>query len=55
MTTSDELTMLKNALREYLSRSSCDGRMDRVDMRKNLSSLIGCTYDESQHKIKETI
>lgn len=43
---------LVNKLREYLRFGSCDGRVERKALRKELASLIGAEYDEKESRIK---
>jgi len=43
---------LVNKLREYLRLGSCDGRVERKELRKELASLIGAEYDEKESRIK---
>lgn len=49
---SAELDNLKNTLREYLKQGSCDGRLERRPLRKQLAELIGEEYDERNQSIK---
>lgn len=44
---------LNEKLREYLRLGSCDGRVERKALRKELAKLIGAVYDEKESKIKE--
>jgi hypothetical protein len=48
-----ELEILKQKLIEYLSQGSCDGRVIRQDLRKQLCELIGKEYDERNHSLKK--
>jgi hypothetical protein len=50
--TCQELDALKQKLREYLRLGSCDGRIERRPLRKELAALIGAEYDEKESKIK---
>ena len=47
-----ELDMLKQKIREYLRLGSCDGRIERKALRKELAALIGAEYDEKESRIK---
>jgi hypothetical protein len=47
-----ELDRLKQKLREYLRLGSCDGRVERKALRKELASLIRAEYDEKESRIK---
>jgi len=47
-----ELDMLKEKLWEYLHFGSCDGRVERKSLRKQLAVLIGAEYDDREDKIK---
>lgn len=44
--------LLKSTLKEYLTYGSCDGRLERRPLRKELSELIGHEYDERNQSIK---
>ena len=37
---------LETKLIAYLSRPSCDGRIDRGQLRKEISHLLGYQYDD---------
>ena len=50
--TYQELNRLKEKLREYLRRGSCDGVMERKQLRNELAALIGAEYDNTKHAIK---
>lgn len=50
----EQLDKLKDKVREYLSYGSCDGRADRVQLRKDLAALVGCEYDVRAAAIKKT-
>lgn len=43
---------LKDKVSEYLRLGSCDGRIERKQLRKELASLIGAEYDEKESRIK---
>lgn len=47
-----ELETLKQKLRAYLRLGSCDGRVERKPLRKELAKLIGAEYDERKDAIK---
>lgn len=42
-------------LKEYLSLGSCDGRIERQPLRKELCELLGVEYDEKNHSIAKPI
>lgn len=44
---------LRAKLKEYLSLGSCDGRIERQPLRKELCELLGLAYDEKTHSIKK--
>jgi hypothetical protein len=44
---------LISKLKEYLSLGSCDGRIERQPLRKELCELLGEEYDEKNHSIKK--
>ncbi len=44
--------LLKSTIEEYLKYGSCDGRVERGPLRKELANLIGKEYDERNHSIK---
>jgi hypothetical protein len=46
------LDALKDKVREYLRFGSCDGRVERKTLRKELAALIGVEYDEKESRIK---
>jgi hypothetical protein len=48
----NELNVLKNLVKEYLKLGSCDGRIDRRDLRRNLATHIGEKWDEAGQRIK---
>ena len=43
---------VKHKLREYLRFGSCDGRVERKALRKELAALMGVEYDEKESRIK---
>jgi len=43
---------LKDKVREYLRLGSCDGRIERKALRRELAALIGVEYDEKESRIK---
>jgi hypothetical protein len=47
-----EYNHLKLKLIEYLKYGSCDGRLERRPLRKELAELIGEEYDERNQSIK---
>lgn len=47
-----ELEVIKQKLREYLSRPSSDGRMERVALRKELAMLVDREYNEREARIQ---
>jgi len=49
--TAAELADLKELVRQYLKLGSCDGRIERRQLRKELADAIGQEYDESEHKV----
>jgi hypothetical protein len=51
----DEEFQLRETLKKYLSYGSCDGRVERQPLRKELCKLLAVEYDEREHKLKETM
>jgi hypothetical protein len=47
-----ELDAIKQTLREYLRLGSCDGRVERKELRKQLAMLLGDEYDENEARLK---
>lgn len=46
-----DLEVLKQKLREYLSRPSNDGRMERAELRKELAMLVDREYNDKEARI----
>lgn len=49
--TFQELENLRALVREYLSYGSCDGKVERKDLRKQLAIMVNCDYDDREAKI----
>lgn len=47
-----DLETLKKKLKEYLLLGSCDGKMERKQLRRELATLIGASYDDKKDAIK---
>lgn len=45
--------LLKSTLEEYLKYGSCDGKLERRPLRKELADLIGKEYDDRNQSIKK--
>ena len=48
----NRLKVLTDAVERYLRLGSCDGRVERKALRKELATLIGVEYDEKESRIK---
>ncbi len=48
----NRLGVLTDAVKRYLSLGSCDGRVERKALRKELAKLVGSEYDEKESRIK---
>lgn len=44
---------LKAKLIEYLLLGSCDGRIERQELRKELANLIDAPYNDSTHSLEK--
>lgn len=44
--------LLKSTIEEYLKYGSCDGKIERRQLRKDLADLIGAEYDDRNQSIK---
>lgn len=43
---------LKVLVKKYLEHGSCDGRVERKELRKQLAEAIGEPYDEKNHRLQ---